>query len=228
MDDLENKISKNIDFKKIVNALNIIPISKKDYINLENKETIENKIYNSRKDKIQILEDKDSYIFYQIDRINSKLPNLNNDKFKTQIRNLLFKKEKYSFNQNILDQINKKEFNQLSFSKLGKAGIKKIKLNSIKDNKKFEINSIEILYSLPVDAFALIVDDKNNVFIAKTINYGEQQNISQNSDQFRTLSKEENAQNRRTILKSYDYFLNSKYKVVVNEKTLDRIKNYFR
>jgi peptidyl-prolyl cis-trans isomerase D len=228
IDDLENKISKNIDFKKIVNALNIIPISKKNYINLENKETIENKIYNSRKDKIQILEDKDSYIFYQIDRINSKLPSLNNDKFKTQIRNLLFKKEKYSFNQNILDQINKKEFNQLSFSKLGKAGIKKIKLNSIKDNKKFEINSIEILYSLPVDAFALIVDDKNNVFIAKTINYGEQQNISQNSDQFRTLSKEENAQNRSTILKSYDYFLNSKYKVVVNEKTLDRIKNYFR
>ena len=33
------------------------PIIKKDYINLENKETIENKIYNSRKDKIEILED---------------------------------------------------------------------------------------------------------------------------------------------------------------------------
>ena len=28
-----------------------------NYINLENKETIENKIYNSRKDNIEILED---------------------------------------------------------------------------------------------------------------------------------------------------------------------------
>ena len=30
------------------------------------------------------------------------------------------------------------------------------------------------------------------------------------------------------ILKSYDYLLNNKYEVIVNEKTLDRVKNYFR
>jgi hypothetical protein len=29
-------------------------------------------------------------------------------------------------------------------------------------------------------------------------------------------------------LKSYDYLLEGKYKVVINEKTLDRVKNYFR
>ena len=34
---------------------------------LDNKETIENKIYNSRKDKIEILEDNGTFIFYQID-----------------------------------------------------------------------------------------------------------------------------------------------------------------
>ena len=34
--------------------------------------------------------------------------------------------------------------------------------------------------------------------------------------------------NRNSILKSYDFLLNSKYKVTVNEKTLDRVKNYFR
>ena len=228
IDDLENKISKNIDFISIVNELNITPISRKNYINLENKVTIENKIYNSRKDKIQILEDKSSYIFYKINKINSKLPSLNNDKFITQIKNLLFKKEKYEFNKDILEQINKKEFNQVSFNKLGKAGIKKIKLNSIKDNKKFEINSIKTLYSLPVNTFTLIGDNKDNVFIAKIINYEEKQGFSKNSDQFNIVSNEASAQNRKSILQSYDYFLNSKYKVVVNQKTLDRIKNYFR
>jgi peptidyl-prolyl cis-trans isomerase D len=227
IDDIENKISKGINFKTIISELNIIPIIKKDYINLENKETIENKIYNSRKDKIEILEDKNSYIFYQIDSVNNKLPNLNEDKFKTQIRKLLFQKEKYEFNKNILDQINKKEFNQVSFNKLGIGGIEKVKLDSIKDNKKFEINSIKILYSLPVNAFTLIADDKNNVFIAKTVNY-EEQNISQNSEKFNAVSNEASAKNRNSILKSYDYLLNSKYKVVVNEKTLARVKNYFR
>ena len=114
------------------------------------------------------MEDKESFIFYQIDKINTKLPSLNNDKFKTQIKNLLFQKEKYEFNKNILDQINKKEFNQASFDKLGNAGVEKIKLTSIKDNRKFEINSIETLYSLPVNTFTLIADDKDKIFIAKT------------------------------------------------------------
>ena len=159
--------------------------------------------------------------------INTKLPSLNNNEFKAQIINLLYQKEKFEFNKNILDQIDKKRFNQASFDKLGIQGIKKIKLNSIKDNKKFEITSIEILYTLPVNTFTLIADDKETLFIAKTVKY-EEINISQNSDEFNKISNEASAQNRNDILKSYDYLLNNKYKVVVNEKTLDRVKNYFR
>ena len=227
IDDIENKISKNIDFKVIVKELNIKLIVKKDYINIENNETIENKIYNSRDSKIEILEDKNSFIFYKIDKINTKLPSLNNSKFKKKIKNLLSQKEKFEFNKKILDQINNKKFNQVSFDKLGNNGIEKIKLNSIKDNKKFEINSIEILYSLPVNTFTLIADEEDNIFIAKTISY-EDKNISQNSDDYNKNSNEASAQNRNGILKSYDYLLNDKYKVVVNEKTLDRVKNYFR
>ena len=227
IDDIENKVSKNIDFKTIVSELNILPTTIKNYINLENKQTVENTIYNSRKNKIEILEDKNSYIFYHIDNVNIRLPNLNDNKFKTKIKNLLFQKKKFEFNKNILEKINKNEFNQASFDKLGRDNIKKTRLNSIKDNKKFEINSVEILYSLPVNTFTLIADDKNNVFIAKTVSY-EEQNISQNSSEFNKFLNETNALKRNTILKSYDYLLNNKYKVVVNEKTLDRVKNYFR
>ena len=36
------------------------------------------------------------------------------------------------------------------------------------------------------------------------------------------------AQSKNNILKSYDLFLNNRYKVVVNEKTLERVKNYFK
>ena len=102
-----------------------------------------------------------------------------------------------------------------------------MRLNSIKDINKFEINSIETLYSLPINAFTLIADNKDNIFVAKIINY-EDTNISQNSVAFNTISNEASAENRNRILKSYDYLLNSKYKVIVNEKTLARVKNYFR
>ena len=227
IDDIENKISKNIDFKIIINDLNISPIIKKDYINLENKKTIENKIYNSRKNKLQILEDEGSFIFYQIDKVKNKLPSSDNVKFKAQIKKLLFQKEKYEFNTSILNQIKKNEFNQTSFDKLGNNNVKKIKLNSIRDNKKFEINSIKVLFSLPINTFTLIADDKDNIFLAKTINY-EDKEISQNSEDFNIISNEASAQNRKGILKSYDYLLSSKYKVIVNEKTLERVKNYFK
>mgnify|MGYP000921794799 CR=1 FL=1 len=227
IDDIENKISKNIDFNTIVKELNIIPTIKKDYINLENKKTIENTIYNSRKNKIEILEVNGSYIFYQIDKQNSKLPNINDDKFKKQIKDLLYKKNKFEFNKSILNEINKKKFDQVSFEKLGKDNIKKFKLNSIKDDKKIEINSVEILYTLPIDTFTLIADDKDNVFIARVVNYTES-NIAQDSSEFNVISIEANSENKNSVLKSYDLLLNSKYKVVVNEKTLDRVKNYFR
>ena len=227
IDDIENKISKNIDFKTIISDLNIEPIIKKNYVNLENKKTIENKIYNARGDKILILEDNGKYVFYQIDKVDVRLPSLNDHLFIKQIRKLLFEKEKFEFNKNVLKQMNEKKFNQISFDKFGKNGINKMKLNSIKDNKKFGLDSIKILYSLPINTFTLIADDQNNVFIAKTVSY-EGQKISKDSVEFNGISNEASAQNRNDILKSYDYLLNNKYKVIVNEKVLDRVKNYFR
>ena len=227
INEIENKISKNIDFKTIINELNIDPIIKKDYINLENEETIENKIYNSRKNKIEILEDDETFIFYQIDNIKSKLPNLDDDKFTKQIRNLLFQKEKFEFNQDILDQLDNKKFNEMSFNELGGGEIETVQLNSMRDNKKFENNSVEILYSIPINAFTMIANKEGDIFVARVTNY-EDISISQNSNKFNAISNEASAENRNSILQSYDFLLNSKYKVTINEKTLDRVKNYFR
>ena len=227
IDDIENQISKNIDFEIIVKNLDMSPTEVNSYINLDNKKIVENMIYNSRNDKIEILENDGAYVFYNINNSISKLPDLENPIFKEQITNLLFQKEKYEFNKNILEKINKKTFNQASFDELGKNNIKEIKLDSIKDTKKFEANSIQILYSLPINSFTLIANKENDVFIAKTVQY-EENNINKNSTNFEKISSEEGAQSKNNILKSYDLFLNNRYQVVVNEKTLERVKNYFK
>ena len=227
IDELENKIAKNIDFDSIMNELNLTSISKKNYINLDNKETTENKIYNYRNSKIEILEDDGKYIFYKIENLESKLPNINNSKIKSQIKDLMYQKEKFEYNKKILDQISNQKFNQNSFDKLAKDGVNKIKIKSIEDDKKFEINSIKILYSLSVNSFTLVGDDMGNVFIAKIAGY-EEESITNDSKEFKAISNEASAKNRNSILKSYDYLLNDKYKVVVNDKTLDRVKSYFK
>ena len=227
IDDIENLISKNIDFKTIVKELNLTSTSITAYINLDNKKTTQNMIYNSRKNNIEILEDNGVYIFFNIDNLITKLPSIEDSKFKKQIKDLLFEKKKYELNNDIMSRINKKTFTQSSFNELGKNNIKKIKLNSIKDNKTFEINSIKILYSLPINSFTLIGDNQNNVYIAKTVNYKEE-NITKGIVNFNKISIEEGAESKNSILKSYDLFLNNRYKVIVNEKTLERVKNYFR
>jgi peptidyl-prolyl cis-trans isomerase D len=227
IDKIENKISKGEDFEIIASELNLPIISKKNYVNFENKDSIENKIYNLRENKTDILEDNGQYIFYQINNIETKLPDLNNKLFIKQIKNLLYQKEKFEFNKNILDQINEKSFNQVSFEKLGKDLIKKVELKSIKDQNKFEINSIELLYSLPVNSFTLVTDKEDNIYLAKVLKFKEQ-SISDKSDVFKTTTNEAGAKNRNGILKSYDYFLSNRYNIVINEKTLERVKNYFK
>ena len=227
IDDIENQISKNINFKTIVKNLNLSPTSVTTYINLDDEKTIENKIYNSRNEKIEILEDNGTYIFYNIDNLNTKIPSLEDDKFKEQIGNLLFQKEKYEFNKKILNEINETKFNQTSFEGLGGKNIKTIRLDSIEDDSKFEKNSIEIMYSLPVNSFTMIADKENNVFVAKILSY-EEVNLTKSSVDFDKITIEEGAQNKNNILKSYDLFLNKRYQVVVNEKTLKRVKNYFK
>ena len=73
----------------------------------------------------------------------------------------------------------------------------------------------------------MVADKQNNVFIARTVSYKEE-NISKSFVDYDKISIEEGAQSKNNILKSYDLFLNDRYKVVVNEKTLERVKNYFR
>ena len=164
---------------------------------------------------------------HNIDNLVTKLPNIEDLKFEKKIKHLLFQKEKFEFNKNIMNQINEKSFNQTSFDKLSKDNVQSIKLNSIKDNKKFEINSIKILYSLPMNSFTLITDDQKQIYVAKTISFKEE-NITKNFINFDKVYIEEGTQSKNGILKTYDLFLDNRYQVVVNEKTLERVKNYFR
>ena len=36
------------------------------------------------------------------------------------------------------------------------------------------------------------------------------------------------SENKNTLLKTYDLFLNNKYDVVLNQKTIERVKNFFQ
>ena len=83
---------------------------------------------------------------------------------------LVAQKDKFEYNRKLLEKIKNKKFDNSDFSKMGQNMIETIKLNSIRDNNKFEINSVQILYSIPINSFTLINDEKNNIYLAKIKN----------------------------------------------------------
>ena len=127
----------------------------------------------------------------------------------------------------MLEKIKNKEFSENDFLKLGKDKIQSLTLNSIKDNKKFEINSVEILYSLPIASFTLISDEKDKIYLAKIKRYDDVK-LDKKTEDFKLFVDKENAQIRNSILKSYDYFLNDKYNVNINQIAINNIKNLFQ
>ena len=67
----------------------------------------------------------------------------------------------------------------------------------------------------------------NNIYLIKIIDISHKY-ISKNSENFLQYEKLANDEIKESINDSYDFLFNSKYKVKINEKTLERVKNYFR
>ncbi len=227
IDQIEIDISNDVNFNSIVKDLNIKPINVSNFRFSEKSNEIEKKIFNSRKINFDIIENNDDYILYKINSSDERTPNIDDPELKNEIVELIFQKNKLEFNKKLLTRIQNKEFKQNEFLEMGKNKIQKITLNSIKDNKKFEINSIQLLYSLPVNSFTLINDEKGNIYLAK-IKKLYMSDIKMSNDDLNKYMNKENSNTKNSILKTYDLLLNEKYNVVVNNKTLERVKNFYK
>jgi peptidyl-prolyl cis-trans isomerase D len=224
IDQIEIDITNNISFNSIVEKLDIKPINITNFKFSSEKNEIEKKVFELRKTKFDIFENENEYVLYHIESIEEKKPDLSDKQTREEILQLVYQKNNFDYNRELLEKITNKKFTEEDFVKMGKDLMETTKINSIKDNKKFEINAVEVLYSLPLNAFTLINDEKGNIYLAKI------KKFSNNSDNnnFEEYVEKQNSKNRNTILRSYDLLLNKKYNVVLNQKTIERVKNFFQ
>ena len=226
IDQIEIDISNDINFDDIVSNLNLSSTNVKNFKFSDDKKEIEKKIYQLRDNKFDIIEDENNYVLYQIQNIENRDPDLKDKQTREEIIELISQKNKFEYNSDLLKRIKNNDFNKNDFLNMGKDKIEKIELNSVKDNKKFDINAIELLYSMPVNTITLINDEKNNIYLAR-INSFKDMEIRNDEDNFKNYIIKQKTNNKNSILKSYDLFLNNKYKVNLNQKTIERIKNNF-
>ena len=227
IDKIENQISEGADFETILENINVEVKEIIEYAPTSEAQTSESLIYQNKSSKLNLIENGDNFLLYNINKEYDKSPNLNDDKTKGELVELIYQKGKFDFNRKILEEIQNKEFNNSKFEDLGSNNLLNVEINTINDDSMFDINSVKMLYTLPVNSFTLINDKDNNIFLVKIAD-SKKNFFNKSDEEYVQFVKNQNTDNRKSILQSYDQLLNNKYQVKVNQKSVDRVKNYFK
>ena len=227
IDAIENKISQGETFESILENINVDIKEVNKFVASSAMESNEDIIYSKKSTKLDLIENGDNFLLYSITDKYELEADLNDEATRDDMIELVYQKGKFDLNRSVLEEIQKKEFDNNKFNEMGANNLKTISLNSIKDHDTFEENSVKILYSLPINSFTLVSDKDNEIYLVKIIN-SKDKPYSENDDNYLKFVQNQNTENRKSILASYDQLLNNKYNVQLNQKTIDRVKNYFK
>ena len=227
IDKIENKISQGDTFDTILENINVDIKEVNKFVASSAMESNEDIIYSKKSTKLDIIENGDNFLLYSITNKYELAADLNDEATRDDMIELVYRKGKFDLNRSVLEEIQKKEFDNNKFNEMGANNLKTISLNSINDHDTFEENSVKILYSLPINSFTLVSDKNNEIYLVKVIN-SKDNPYSENDDNYLKFVQNQNTENRKSILASYDQLLNNKYNVQLNQKTIDRVKNYFK
>ena len=229
IDEIENQVLNDTKIKEIATNFGLKISEVNNFDDRNNNDLIFKQIYVKRnQDKIQIIDKNDFYLLYEINSIKKVLPERNDVKFIESVKNSLFEKNKYEYNKNLLLKIQNQNFDNYDFIRLvdNKDLIKKTKINSLNDNNLFTSDSIKLVYTLSKNNFLLIGDKDKNIYLAK-IEKILSNDLSDKND-LSNYTIKANMQIKNDLYSAYDYLINDKYKITINQNTLERIKNYFR
>ena len=226
IDEIEIGISNDLDLGSILSGTDIKQIQVSNFRYTYDKNDIEKKIFESRNTEFDIIERENDFILYKITKSEKRSPNLDDEDLKEEILGLIYQKNKYEYNKKLIEKIDENKFYNEDFVKMGNSNIKKLILNSIRDNKKFDIKAVKLMYSLPLNSFTLINDEQSNIYLAKIIRRENEKDITE--ENLKEYATKESTNNRNNILKSYDLLVNDKYDVIINQTAVNNIKNRFQ
>ena len=228
IDEIENGILNGNGINELREQFNLKLNSLNNYNNDNKDNDIHNEIYSKKNgERVQLVDKNDYYLLFEITKINKVLPDKSDSEFINRIKENLILKKKYEYNKNLFEKIQNKKLNDSEFLKIssGQDNIKRITIDSINNNKKFDNESTKLIYSLPINSFVLVTDVKNNIYLGKIINIYTKSLSEDKKKEYEAKSKKKIIDE---IYNSYDLSLNEKYNVKVFQKTLDRIKNNFK
>jgi len=227
IDKIENRISNGNDFQSIIQNIKTDIIEIKEFTPSSTKKINEDLIYSKRSSETDLIENGDNFLLYSITNKYDRGPDMTDQNIKEEIRELVHQKDMFDLNRSVLEEIQNKKFDENKFREMAGYSKEYLTINSIKDDNKFEANSVKMLYSLPINSYTLVNDNENKIYLVKLI-ISKKNTFNETDENYLNFVNNQNTNTRKSILQSYDQLLNSKYEVQLNQKTIDRVKNYFK
>ncbi len=241
INEIENKTLDNLSFEQIAKEYNL-KVKNLDFINYKMENLSGEKVQNLDKSlsdqlfKIQrlktvnLLNLKEKFYLAEVLEENKKNKKFDNPDVKKTLKAQIKIREKIQGNTKIAKDISNNLFDEnkmISFAKSNGLQIASITLSNLKDNEIFSSAIIKRIFEAEDKEINLITDNflKNNfVILIENTEYNE---LKKNDPKFKDYKMKAKLRLANSIYNYYDLSLNSKYKVEINNKTLDRLKTSF-
>ena len=238
---IENSLLDGVNLQDISQNKNI-KISTTQYINekkigtdgkkitFDNGELF-NKIYTQKKiSNPELINIKSKYYIGEISSVKKIDRGLSDNKVYKSIKAQLEIKNKITENTNIVKDISSGIFSKnkmIEFAEKNSIQIQYTTVKGLKDNSIFSESIIKEIFKSEDGEISLITDSKlskNYIVLSEKTEFDKLDKKSDNYKKYQSIAKLNLAQN---FYKSYDKRVNEKYKIDLNNKAINRVKNSF-
>ena len=169
-----------------------------------------------------------NFFLAEIKSVKITKKSVNDPDVKKAIKNQLSFKNKINNNSSIMKDISMGGFNESkieTFANENKLNIKNYKISNLKQNDIFNEGFIKQIFLIKDGETNLLTDsklEKNFLIFSKNTEFKKIKKDSNEYEQYKAKAKLELVNN---IYKTFDDNLNQRYKVELNKKAIDRVKN---
>jgi len=241
LDGLENNVLDGQSFNEAAteNNLKVITVESVD-VNKKNKtnkslknmsDQLVKKIFSMKNEKMpEVIKVDNKYFLIEIKSIQKKNKPINDPDVLKIIKAQLSFQNKIKGNTSIIKDISMGGFDKAKVEKFAVnngLNLKEYKISSLKQNEIFPEEIIKRIFEIKDGDVDLITDStltKNYLVISLKTQFS---SIKKDSNEFEKFEAKARLNLINKIFKTFDERLNQKYKVELNKRTIDRVKNSF-
>ncbi|MDC1150989.1 SurA N-terminal domain-containing protein [Pelagibacteraceae bacterium] len=240
LDIIENQVLDGKSFEETSkdNNLKIITINKinakkegqnKNKINIP--DALFKKIYNIKSTRLpEIINIEGKYYLGEIINIEKKNKLINDPEVQEALKAQLNFKEKIEKNNSIVKDIELGAYNNNGFKNFASDNsleVKNYKLTNLKQNDIFEEGMVKRIFLTKNNEINLITNSTLSKTFLISTKKTEYKNLDKSNSDYEKYEAKARLNLINKIYKSYDDSVNQKYKVELNQRTIDRVKNSF-